>query len=83
MNNTPQKPDNYLVWAILSTILCCWPFGIVSIVYSVKVNSEWSAGNYQAAIKNSENAKLWAMISAGGGVVAFIIGFIGGFLGAL
>lgn len=23
-------PDNYMVWAILCTILCCTPLGIVS-----------------------------------------------------
>jgi len=27
----PAATDNYLVWAILSTIFCCLPFGIVSI----------------------------------------------------
>ena len=30
----PLKPDNNLVWAILCTLLCCLPFGIVSIVYA-------------------------------------------------
>nr|WP_286943579.1 CD225/dispanin family protein [Allomuricauda sp.] len=26
--NIPPKPDNYLVWAILSTVLCCIVTGI-------------------------------------------------------
>ena len=31
MANTQNIP-NHLVWAILSTLFCCLPFGIVSIV---------------------------------------------------
>lgn len=59
------KPDNYLVWAILSTILCCIPFGIVAIVYSTKVDNLWMMGNYQEAKANSDKAKMWSMIAAG------------------
>ncbi|WP_417935251.1 CD225/dispanin family protein [Flagellimonas maritima] len=32
----PPKPDNYLVWAILSTIFCCIGTGIASIIYASK-----------------------------------------------
>ena len=38
----PQKPINgttYLIFAIISTILCCLPLGIVAIVYASKINS--------------------------------------------
>ena len=38
MDQNRPKPENYLVVAILSTILCCWPAGVVSIVYAAKVN---------------------------------------------
>ena len=38
VTNNP-KPDNWLVWAILSTILCCLPLGIVSIIYATKVDN--------------------------------------------
>lgn len=31
------KPDSNLVWGILTTILCCLPLGIVSIVKASKV----------------------------------------------
>ena len=36
--NRPLKPESYLVWAILSTVCCCLPFGVVSIVYASKVD---------------------------------------------
>lgn len=64
-----QKPDNYLVWAILVTVMCCVPLGIVSIVKSTQVDSYWAAGNYEEAIKASEDAKKWAIY----GVVGFAV----------
>jgi len=60
----PPMPENYLVWAILSTVLCCMPLGIVSIIYSTKVNSAYTAGDYTGAEKASKDAKKWAIWSA-------------------
>lgn len=60
----PPKPDNYLVWAILTTFLCFLPLGIVSIVYSVKVDNLYLTGQYAAAQEASENAKKYAIIAA-------------------
>lgn len=58
------KPPNYLVWAILSTLFCCLPFGVVSIVFAAQVDSKYNAGNYDGAVEASNNAKKWAIISA-------------------
>lgn len=68
-----QKPDNYLVWAILSTVLCCVPLGIVAIVKSSKVDSLWLNGNYTESIQAANDAKKWAMISAGAGIAGVVI----------
>jgi len=67
------SPDNHLVWAILTTIFCCLPFGIVSIVFAAQVNSKWSLGDYQGAIESSQKAKTWAIVSAACGVGVGII----------
>lgn len=71
-----REPDNYLVWAILVTVLCCLPFGIVSIVYSTKVSGLWSQGRYAEAQTAADNAKKWAIIGAVVGVAAYVIGVI-------
>ncbi|MEU8267323.1 CD225/dispanin family protein [Sphaerisporangium sp. NPDC049002] len=55
----PTPPDNHLVAAILTTLFCCLPFGIVSIVKSSQVNSKWAVGDYQGAIAASQEAKTW------------------------
>ena len=71
---SPQAPPpNYLVWAILTTILCCLPFGIVSIVYAAQVNSKWIAGDFEGAQSASKNAKVWAWVAFGVGLTVVII----------
>ena len=75
MENQPQRPPNYLAVAIITTILCCLPAGIVSIVYSTKVNSAYDSGDYAGAERASKNAKTWAIVSAVAAVVVFIIYF--------
>ena len=66
----PAKPDNYLVWAILSTICCCLITGIVSIVYSTKVDGLYAAGQYAEAQAAAKSAKNWAL---GGAIAAGVI----------
>ena len=69
--SSPPEIDNHLVWAILATIFCCLPFGIVSIVYAAQVNGLVASGNINAASQASENAKMWAWIAFGVGLVSF------------
>ena len=60
----PPMPDNHLVWAILSTIFCCLPFGVVSIVYATQVESLYLQGRYEEAVDKSNKAFKWAIASA-------------------
>ncbi len=60
----PLEPiQNYLVWAILTTIFCCLPFGVVSIVYAAQVDGKVAAGDFIGARESSRNAKKWALVS--------------------
>ena len=68
-----KPPDNNLVWAIVSTILCCWPLGIVSIIKSTKVNSLWAQGDHAGAQKSADDAKKWAIYSAIGAAVFWVL----------
>ncbi len=71
-----REPENYLVWAILCTVLCCLPIGIVSIVYSTKVSGLWAQGRYAEAQAAADNAKKWAIIGAIVGLVVAVISVI-------
>jgi hypothetical protein len=72
-------PDNNLVWAILSTVLCCLPLGIVAIIKSTQVSTLWAQGQFAEAQKSAEDAKKFAMWGAIAGVVvilAYVIFFV-------
>lgn len=79
--NKPPKPNSYLVWAILSILYCCLPLGIVSIIYSAKVDNLYNSGDYEAAEQASQNAKRWAIASCVCAIViyVFLVLFIGVF----
>jgi hypothetical protein len=66
-------PENHLVGAILATLFCCLPFGIVAIVQAAQVNSAYHAGNYQEAQRLSESANTWTMVSVGIGLACGVI----------
>ena len=67
---------NHLVGAILTTIFCCLPFGIVSIVYAAGVNSKVAAGDIAGARAASDKAKTWMWVAFGCGIVSIIISII-------
>lgn len=69
----PPKPENYLVWAILTTLCCCLPFGIVAIIKACKVNTLYAGRMYDAAVMASQDAKKWCIISAVTGLAIQII----------
>ena len=79
---------NHLVWAILVTIgslifccLNCLSFlgvitGIVAIVFASQVNSKLSAGNREAALAASRNAKTWCWVTTGVLILAALISIV-------
>lgn len=66
-------PSSHLVWGVLTTIFCCLPFGIVSIVYAAQVNQKWAAGDVAGAIDASQLAKKWAITSAVVAVISTVV----------
>ena len=78
---THDKVPNYLVPAILSA-LCCFPLGIISIVFAAQVNGKVAAGDMAGALDSSKKAKLFSYIFLGLGILgwggyllfAFVIG---------
>lgn len=67
------KPDSWLVWSILSTILCCPAFGIVGIVFAAQVDSLWRRGEQEEALLMAKRAKTWT-------IVAICVGLVGGLI---
>ncbi len=77
-----------LVFAILVTIFCCLPLGIVAIVFSAIGMSRQSSGDFAGTASASRVARICIIISAGisvflwvGYLMMLLLGF--GFLGLL
>jgi predicted secreted protein len=81
MNTSQDVVPNHLIWAILTTLFCCLPLGIVSIVYAAKVDGLRAAGNVPAAWEASRKAKMWAIWSAIAMPVLVLLWFV--FFGGL
>lgn len=63
-NDIGARPSTNMVWAILTTLLCCLPFGIIAIVYASKVDTFWAMGNYDEARNASRKAANWSIAAA-------------------
>lgn len=66
-------PANNLVLAILVTIFCCLPLGIVGIIYAAQVNSKWAAGDPAGARESARKARLFSIWGAVLGLIAIAI----------
>ncbi|MBP6527456.1 MAG: CD225/dispanin family protein [Prevotella sp.] len=67
------KPNNNMLMAILTTLFCCLPFGIVSIIKASQVNNLFAMKQYEAAQISANEAKKWSYIGVAIGFVFWII----------
>ncbi len=62
--------DKTLLCAVLSTI-CCFPAGILAIVYAAKVRGKQAQGDMAGAADFSRKARLWITLSVVAGMVFY------------
>lgn len=83
---TGSPPDNHLAKAILATLLCCLPLGIVAIVHAASVNGKFIAGDATGAQRAADQANNWGNWSIGlglaGGILYGLIMLVGALAGA-
>lgn len=88
INNNPQTnrpnrypPKNYLVEAILVTLFCCLPFGIVGIINAARVENAFYSGDEMEAERLSREALKWSKIGLFVGIgwivlyILFVVAF--------
>ncbi len=63
----------YLVQAILVTLFCCMPFGIVAIVYAATAQSKNQVGDTNGAMIASNSAGKWCWASFWLGILPAVI----------
>ena len=74
------KPDNNMLWAVLSTICCCTPLGIVAIVKASQVNTLYYSGQYEQAVLKADSARRWAIWAL---VATVVLNFFNGLVNLL
>jgi hypothetical protein len=67
-----RKIDNHLALAIIVTVLCCLPFGIVGIVYAAQVNSKIQGGDIPGAEQSAHMARTWSLWGLGLGLIGYL-----------
>lgn len=68
-NNPGQMPPTYLIWAILTTVFCCFIPGIIAIIFASQVSSKFYAGDIEGAWRSSRTAEIWIIVSVVLGVL--------------
>ena len=83
LNMAPPGPkgpfsENWLVEAILVTLLCCLPFGVVGIIFAAQVNTKQQAGDMEGAEKSRREAAKWNKLGfwIGLGVILLYVLFV-------
>ncbi|MGN0877939.1 MAG: CD225/dispanin family protein [Oligosphaeraceae bacterium] len=71
----PAPFNSHMTLAVVSTVCCCVPLGIVAIIQASQANSFYHAGNLEAATACAEKARSWAIWSM---VLGLVIGLLSG-----
>lgn len=59
----PKCPPTNMVWAIISTVFCCTPAGIVAIIFAYLTKKNYNNGDFRRAERMSEYGA-WAVIAS-------------------
>lgn len=66
-------PNTWLVPAIIATLCCFAPTGVVAVFYASRVGVLWERGEFAAARNAARLAKLWVVVSIVLWAVALVI----------
>lgn len=73
---TEPCPPTNLVWAIITTVLCCIPSGIVAIIYALKVSNKYREGDIEGAKRASETGAWWCIATIILGILSMPLGYL-------
>ncbi|XP_063076987.1 proline-rich transmembrane protein 2 [Engraulis encrasicolus] len=67
-----DKPNDYLLWAILACLCPVWPINIVGLTFSVMSRNSLAQGNVDGARRLGRNAKILSLVSFIGGIIIIV-----------
>ena len=68
-----RPPNNHLAKAIIATIICCLPAGIVAIVHASSVNERFISGDVAGAHETAGKADTWGNWAVGLGLAGYVL----------
>ncbi len=68
--------SNHMVGAILTTLFCCLPGGIIAIIYASQVNTKLASGDIAGAQAASKTAGMWVIINLLTPIIGGILYFL-------
>jgi hypothetical protein len=72
----PESVPNHLAKAILVTLFCCLPFGIIAIVFASQVDGKVASGDLNGARQASDKSNFWSNLSIGLGLAGMVLYFL-------
>jgi predicted secreted protein len=73
MPPVPVQIPNYMVQAVLVTLLCCLPIGIVGIFKANGINKKIAAGDIAGALADSKSNKTLLLVGCIAGLVISVL----------
>ncbi|XP_071951175.1 uncharacterized protein [Antedon mediterranea] len=67
------RPNNYLLSAILVTLFCCCPFGLIGIIYSVDSRTMFRLGDDASAASSAKRARYWTICALVTGIIVITV----------
>ncbi|MBR5030207.1 MAG: CD225/dispanin family protein [Muribaculaceae bacterium] len=74
--DTQKCPPTNLVWAIIFTLLCCTPLGIVGIIFAYLTKKNYRQGDYEKAKRYSDYGAWACILSAVLGLMSLPFSFM-------
>ena len=62
----------YLIAAVLSTICCCMPIGIVAIIHAAQIDDKVTSGNLVEAERAARSAVTWSAMAIGAWILVML-----------
>eukprot|EP00123_Amoebidium_parasiticum_P015330 comp22904_c0_seq2/m.36230 comp22904_c0_seq2/g.36230 ORF comp22904_c0_seq2/g.36230 comp22904_c0_seq2/m.36230 type:complete len:241 (-) comp22904_c0_seq2:451-1173(-) len=76
IDNPTELPRTHLFSSVLSSLLCCFPLGLMATFYSVRTAVANNEGRVRAASRHSACARTWMRAAVLTGTVLFLVSMI-------